>query len=283
MRKLVLLCFLFPIAVSAQQRWHINLFGGVSNYQGDLQDKPITLDQSNGAFGAGVKYDLTNYISVRAGFNYGRIEADDKRNKEILQRRNLSFQSKIFEVNLLGEYNIFDLSDRRFTPYVFGGVALFHFNPYAYDTLGNKHYLQPLSTEGQGLSIYPDKKPYKLTQFAIPFGAGFKFRISDNAVIGYEFGLRKTFFDYLDDVSTTYADPNILAAERGPIALAMSYRGDEVKIGDPNYPAEGSIRGGSKYKDWYYFTGLTLSIGIGNNVSGIFGGRKGQLGCPKVL
>ena len=102
-------------------------------------------------------------------------------------------------------------------------------------------------------------------------------------MIGYEFGLRKTFFDYLDDVSTTYADPNILGAERGPIALAMSYRGDEVKIGDPNYPAEGSIRGGSKYKDWYYFTGLTLAIGIGNSASGIFGGRKGQLGCPKVL
>src|SRR5690606_13448162 len=79
----------------------------------------------------------------------------------------------------------------------------------------NKVFLKPLSTEGQGLPQYPDRKPYKLTQFAIPFGAGVKFRVSRNTVLAYEVGLRKIFTDYLDDVSTTYVDQATLLQERG--------------------------------------------------------------------
>jgi opacity protein-like surface antigen len=284
MRILFLLLCLFPFILSAQQRFHVTLFGGFSNYQGDLQDKAITLDESNGAFGLGLKYDLTSHLSVRSGFNYGRIEGNDKLNNPVLQVRNLSFQSRILELNLLAEYTVFDLNERRFSPYVFGGIAAFRFNPYAYDTLGNKLFLQPLSTEGQGLTSNPDRKPYKLTQFAIPLGAGIKYRINDNAVLGYELGFRKTFTDYLDDVSKTYVDPAALLLERGPKAVEMSYRGGELKTGDPAYPAAGTIRGGSKLKDWYYFTGITLSIAINNGNSFLGNGsRKSQTGCPKVL
>src|SRR5215204_1278342 len=285
MRKLLLLCLLSPVGLFSQQRFHVTLFGGFSNYQGDLQDRTFTFDQSNGAFGAGIKYDLTSYFSVRTGFKYGSIQGDDKLNKPILQARNLSFKSKILEFNLLGEYVFFDLDQNRFSPYVFGGVAVFRFNPYAHDTLGNKVFLQPLSTEGQGLSAYPDRKPYSLTQFAIPFGAGIKWRINENAVIGYEFGFRKTFFDYLDDLSTTYVDAATLALERGPKAVEMSYRGGEIKSGNPAYPAGGTIRGGSKLKDWYYFTGITLAVAInaGNRPFFPRGNRKSRIDCPKVL
>ncbi|MBC7827183.1 MAG: outer membrane beta-barrel protein [Chitinophagaceae bacterium] len=285
MRKLFLLCLLFPFVMSAQQRLHVTLFGGFSNYQGDLQDKTFTLDQSNGAFGAGVKYDLTSHISIRSGFNYGRVKGDDKLNKPILQARNLSFQSKILEGHLLGEYTFLDLDQNRFSPYVFGGIAVFHFNPYTRDTLGNKIFLHPLSTEGQGLAAYPDRKPYKLTQFAIPFGGGIKLRINENAVLGYEFGFRKTFFDYLDDLSTTYVDAAILVLEKGPKAVEMSYRGGELKTGNTAYPADGTIRGGSKFKDWYYFTGITLAVSINTGNRSFFGNgnRKGRTDCPKVL
>ena len=285
MRILFLVCLLFPAVLSAQQRLHVTLFGGFSNYQGDLQEKTFTFDQSNGAFGIGVKYDLTAHISVKTGLNYGRIEGNDKSNNPVLQARNLSFESKILEMNLLGEYNFFDLSQNRFSPYVFGGVALFRSNPYTHDTLGNKVYLQPLSTEGQGLSAYPDRKPYKLIQFAIPFGAGVKMRINDNAVLGFEFGFRKTFFDYLDDLSKTYVNPNVLLQERGPKAVEMSYRGGELRTGNPTYPADGTIRGGSKYMDWYYFTGINLAVGINTGKSIFSGGRrqKGRIDCPKVM
>jgi opacity protein-like surface antigen len=261
------------------------LFGGFSNYQGDLQERAFTFDQSNGAVGVGVKYDITSHISLRSNFNYGKVRGDDKGSKPILQARNLSFETKIAELNVLGEYTFFDLDQRRFSPYVFGGLAVFRFNPYAYDTSRNKVFLKPLSTEGQGLSAYPNRKPYRLTQFAVPFGAGVKLRITENAVLGYEFGLRKTFTDNLDDLSTTYVDAAALALERGPKAVEMSYRGGELKTGDPTYPADGTVRGGSKFKDWYYFTGITVAIGINTGNGSFFPGnnRKGRTDCPKGL
>jgi opacity protein-like surface antigen len=283
MRNYALLWLLLPVFGVAQEsnRFHLTLFGGVANYQGDLQGRTFTFNQSNLAIGAGLKYDLTPHFAIRTGINYGTVEAADNQSDQAdLRARNLSFQSRILEGNLLLEYTLFNMEDKKISPYLFGGVALYHFNPYAFDSSGNKVFLKPLSTEGQGLAAYPNRKEYKLTQFAIPFGGGIKFRITNNVILGYEIGLRKLFTDYLDDVSTTYADPFVLAQERGLKAVEMSYRGGELKDGDPVYPAEGTVRGGSKYKDWYYFQGLTLTIGLGGGNGG-WGGGKGSIGCPK--
>jgi hypothetical protein len=148
------------------------------------------------------------------------------------------------------EYTFLDLEERTISPYVFAGVAAFHFNPYAFDTAGTKVYLRSLATEGQGLSAYPEKKLYKNNQLSIPFGGGFKFAIGSRTQLGIELGLRKLFTDYLDDVSGTYADSSILAAERGPQATAFAFRGKEINA-TAAYPAEGSIRGNPKNKDWY--------------------------------
>jgi hypothetical protein len=103
---------------------------------------------------------------------------------------------------------------------------------------------------------------YKLTQFAIPFGAGVKLRLTDNIIVSYELGMRKLFTDYLDDVSTSYADPALLSAARGTTAVQMAYSGGELKNGSAVYPAGGAIRGNPKLKDWYYMHGLTISIGL---------------------
>ena len=283
MRKIFLSAlFLLPL-VTFSQRLHLNLFGGFTNYQGDIQEKVFTLDQSNGAFGAGLKYDLTNHFSLRGGFMYGKASADDKQNKPSLQLRNLNFQTKILEGNLMVEYTLFDLYERRLSPYAFAGVALYHFNPYTYDTLGQKYFLKPLSTEGQGLEDYPDRDHYRLTQFALPLGGGLKYRLSDNVVIAYEIGLRKLMTDYFDDVSKTYVAPDVLMAARGPVAVELAYRGDELKTGNPIYPAGGTMRGSEKQKDWYYFQGIQLSIGLGSG-NGVFGSGKGRISCPgKVL
>ncbi len=64
---------------------------------------------------------------------------------------------------------------RKVTPYLFGGISVFYFNPYATDPAGDKVYLRPLSTEGEGLPMYPDRKEYSLVNMAFPFGGGFKF------------------------------------------------------------------------------------------------------------
>ena len=185
MKSLILTLVLIP-AVMQAQRWHVNVTGGLSNYSGDLQAKAYTFDQSFFAFGFGAQYDITRNFSATSNFNFMKVGASDQYNAPDLVFRNLSFQSNIIEWNLLAEYTFLDITQKKFSPFIFGGIAVFHYDPYAFDTLGQKVYLRPLSTEGEGLLQYPDQKPYSLTQFAIPVGGGIKFRISENVVLAYE-------------------------------------------------------------------------------------------------
>jgi hypothetical protein len=277
MKSLMLSIMLMPGLLMAQ-RLHLNITGGVSNYSGDLQDKSYTFDQSNFAFGVGLQYDITRNFSATSNISFMKVTASDLYNKPDLQFRNLSFLSNILEWNLLGEYTFLDITKSAWSPFVFGGIAVFHFDPYAYDTLLNKVYLKPLSTEGEGLSAFPGQKPYSLTQFAIPFGGGIKFRISENVVLAYEVGFRKTFTDYLDDVSTFYVDQAALLAAKGGTAVEMAYRAGELKGGNPTYPPSGTVRGSSKYKDMYYYTGIRISIALISKSNPYYG--RGRTDCP---
>ncbi|MEO6253563.1 MAG: DUF6089 family protein [Ferruginibacter sp.] len=271
----LLLAILMPFTVLSQ-KLHADLFIGISGYQGDLQAKRFTLNQSKPVVGLGASYDLTNKLIARAGFFYGKIEGNDRKNKSNkgIELRNLNFRSTITEFNVGLEYNFFDLGYRDISPYVFGGAAVYHFNPYTKDAAGNKVFLNPLSTEGQGLPQYPDRNPYKLTQFAIPFGGGLKFALSENLQVGLEIGFRKLFTDYLDDVSMNYVDSATLYAERGAQAVDLAYRGDEV-TGGQSYPADGVQRGSPKFKDWYYFSVVRVSYRLNNSKN-----DKNGLACP---
>jgi hypothetical protein len=277
MKSILWSLLLIPGLMQAQ-RWHVNVTAGVSNYSGDLQDKPYTFDQSFFAFGAGAQYDITRNFSVLSTLSYMKVGASDQFNKPSLVFRNLSFQSSIIELNLTAEYTFLDITRSKFSPFLFAGIAAFHFDPYAYDTLGQKIYLQPLSTEGEGLPQYPGQKPYSTTDFAIPFGGGFKFRVSENVVLAWEVGFRKTFTDYLDDVSTFYVDQTILQAAKGGKAVEMAYRGNELKGGAP-YPTVGTVRGSSKYKDVYYYTGIRISVALISRKDPYYG--RGRTDCPR--
>ena len=266
---------------SYAQKLNVDFFAGTSNYEGDLQSKFFTFKQSGVAAGVGLSYQLSNRIFIRSGFTFGKVGADDKKNPTVLSFRNLNFTSSIKELHAAAEYYLFNLDDVRFSPYVFGGVAVFHFNPYTYDTSGTKYFLQPLSTEGQG--FYQNRKPYSLTQFAIPFGVGAKYALNNNIKIGLEIGMRKLFTDYLDDVSTTYIDQNLLLANKGPKALELAFRAAEISNTE-TYPVIFPKRGEPKNKDWYYFTGITLSFRLPGR--GEIDDRwkpangKSRLGCP---
>jgi Outer membrane protein beta-barrel domain len=277
MKFLICVLLLFS-ELSEAQRWHVNITGGMSNYSGDLQAKRYTFDQALFAFGVGVQYDITRNFSATSTISFMKVGGSDQFNSADLVFRNLSFQTNIIEWNLLAEYTFLDITQSRFSPFVFGGIAVYHFDPYAFDSTGQKVYLKPLSTEGEGLPEYPGQKPYSLTQFAIPFGGGIKFRASENIVFAFEIGLRKTFTDYLDDVSTVYVDETILQRERGPLAVEMAYRAGELKSGNPAYPVAGTARGGPKYLDWYYYTGIRVSIALISRHDGYYG--RGRTDCP---
>lgn len=288
MRRFILITALISFYFTAYtQNVHIGIAGGLSNYQGDLIDKYYVLKQTNGFIGITVHYELNDQLWLRGTYNFARVNGNDRYiSKDDLKLRNLRFESIISEFSIAGEVYLFNMYEKRYSPYFFAGLAIFKFNPYTYDTADTKVYLKPLSTEGQGLSQYPNRKPYSLVQAAIPFGGGLKFAINDDLRVGFEIGIRKLFTDYLDDVSTSYVDENDLLAAKGPLAVELSYRSDELTGGNPTYPAKGTQRGGEKYKDMYYFTGLNISYRIGG---GGFGGssngrsgKKGRFGCPNV-
>jgi hypothetical protein len=278
MKSLFFSLLLVPGFLQAQ-RWHVNIAGGIANYSGDLQSKAFTFDQSFFSFGAGVQYDITRNLSAISNIMILKVGASDQYNKPDLVFRNLSFQNNITEWNLLGEYTFLDITQKNFSPFLFAGIAVFHNNPYAYDTLGQKTYLKPLSTEGEGLAQYPGQKPYNQTQFSIPFGGGIKFRISESVVLAWELGFRKTFTDYIDDVSTFYVDKTVLQNAKGPIAVEMAYRANELKGGDQTYPVSGTKRGSSKYDDIYYYTGIRISIALINYK--MYG--RGKTDCPRPV
>jgi hypothetical protein len=281
--SLVALAFFATGEIDAQ-RLYFNIGGGMINYGGDLQDKLFTFDQANHAFSLGASYKLSKYIAVSAAFNTGKLAAADFKSNSSLSRRNLSFYSTLSEGSLTFEANLNDVPDiNQFTPYLFGGAAVFHFNPYAYTLAGEKVYLRPLSTEGQGLSEYPSRKVYNLTQFALPFGGGIKYAISKSVIISAEVGFRKLFTDYLDDVSEAFTDTSILRREKGELSAKMSFRSDETD--NPLHFSNKLKRGNSSRKDAYYLCLIKLSFSLGGAGSntGYFKKMRKQTGCPQKV
>jgi len=239
------------------------VFVGGSYYIGDLNPYVHFGPQTKPAGGFLFRYNVNTRFSLRANVLFGNIGADDAISSSAAQQqRNLNFSSKIAEFSVQGEFNFLDYQigneKKKFSPYIFAGLAVFHFNPIA--TYGNyKFTLQPLGTEGQGLPGGAGKKKYKLTQVSIPFGIGIKTNLSKNIGLSVEWGMRATFTDYLDDVSKTYYSPAVLAATRGGVAAVAS----DPSLGtDPNYSNVGRQRGNPTTKDWYSFAGIGLTIKI---------------------
>ncbi len=280
-KRSLMLMLLLSGYTSFSQKLNLNLFLGTSNYEGDMQSNFFTFTQPGLALGAGLSYQITDRLYIRAGATFGSLAADDKNNSKVYFR-NLNFKTSLQEFHVAGELYLFTEQDLRVSPYVFAGLAVYHFNPYTYDTSGNKFFLQPLSTEGQG--FYQDRKPYQLTQFAIPFGSGIKYALNDQLKIGIEVGMRKLFTDYIDDVSTTYIDPALLLSNRGAKALELAFRGGEINNTE-TYPVTLTKRGEPKNKDWYYFTGLTLTYRFPSIESGGWNNpgkrKKYIMGCPR--
>ena len=280
----LLLALFFNVFLLQAQRVHVGVAGGLANYSGDLLDKLFPKKLTNGHIGIVAYYEINDRLLLRSSYIFARVNGDDALSEKAeLRARNLRFESKISEFSVGGEYHLFSLYEKRYTPYVFASFGLFHFDPYTHDTTGILYHLRPLSTEGQYTNS--GKESYQLLQPVIPFGGGVKFAITENLRIGVEFGFRKIFTDYLDDVSTSYPDYNELLLMNGPIAVQLSYRGDELPGGDPAFPTKDTQRGGSAQKDIYYFTGLNItfrpSFGGGGGRSRSFG-KKGKYGCPTV-
>jgi hypothetical protein len=258
--KFCYVLFIFIANSCYAQQWQADVMAGVSGYNGDLTQHAVSLKTIGPAINVNLKYFYPgNYLGIRVGLSYGRIAGNDKNNADpSISTRNLNFKTHLLEGSLGAELNLLDPVEFNAYPYLYAGVGVFHFDPYTYDKNNNKTFLRSLGTEGQGLEEYPDKKMYSLTQFCIPLAAGWKWRINETYEIAYEFGIRYLFTDYLDDVSTTYANPVALQAERGRIAAELAYR-----YTNPPTAVEGKQRGNPKVKDFYYMTGFKVIVNLG--------------------
>ena len=260
----VLLATVSPVQAQLRLGSHeIGFTAGGMNYIGDLNDQSM-LGTVNLALGGFYRLNFDERWSLRVDIDYGHVEGG---NPDYIARRNLSFRSYIFEGSLRMEFNFFPFSMREdhffWTPYVFGGLGFFAFNPKAYftDPLSGEsgwYELQPLGTEGQGSLFMPERTPYTLKQMSMPFGIGVKYHPTKSLTLSAEYGFRKTWTDYIDDVSTTYVDHDLLTYYSGEICAGLADRSGEVEPGFVN--AAGMKRGDDSLDDWFAYFNVSMSV-----------------------
>lgn len=243
----------------------IGVFAGVSNYFGDLQEKVTPDFGYNPAGGIIYKYFSHPRVGFRFGANFTRLTAADSLSDVAVKRgRNLDFTTNLFEVHGGMEINLLavDIDRAKVSPYIFGGIGVFYYNPWTVDRAagGERVYLRPLSTEGQGLPQYPDRQEYSLVNVSFPFGGGLKFFVGNTLMITTELGLRYCATDYLDDVSRSYVNPDTLESVRGRQSRDFAFREDDLATWEGNEPDFGFQRGDAKANDWYWFGGISVAI-----------------------
>ena len=182
---------------------------GAFNYKGDISPSfKFRFFKPGGSLF--FRYNPSQALSLRAEAAAGLIGAEDRFSKDPVQvQRNLSFRTRITEASAVAEYNFLDYQEKRFavnwTPYVFGGLGISKFKP----------------------DVVTDN--YKTSSLVLPYGVGIKYQIKRPWNIGLEYGTRKTFSDYYDNLG---GDPKSTV---------------QLEQGDPSK------------KDTYYYIRLSIS------------------------
>ena len=257
-----LLCFsLIATVACAQRGWEVGGWVGTSHYFGDLNTS-FDISRPGLAVGGVARYNYNERLCLKFSAGYGSVSADDANSSNAFEkRRNLSFRSKIIDATAQFEFNFLPYrhgsSDEFFTPYLFGGLSVYNFNP---ETKYNGKWveLRPLGTEGQFRG-----EEYYSTLLALAYGGGFKIDLTPVWSLNVEVSARKLFSDYLDDVSGSYPNSADLQKLRGKVAVELSDRSlldaEGKKLGQT-----GRQRGNSQNKDTYVFTSIGLVYYFGS-------------------
>ena len=247
MKRLITFITVWMVAMSASGQFlEVGFFAGGSYYTGDLNPSYHFMG-THPAYGVVARYPYGTRWAFKVSGYFGRVSADVNKSGYI-DNRDLNFESKIMDISAVAEFNFFDYftGSKRdvISPYIFGGVGFFTFNPES-----NGVELNSLGTEGQNIG-FDGRSPYNLYSFCLPFGFGLKYSLNSRLSLGVEWGMRKTLTDYLDDVSTTYY-LNGETIDPSNVAESLS---DPSRIHKPNQE-----RGNPATRDWYNFSGVTLT------------------------
>jgi hypothetical protein len=258
--------------------------GGSSSYDTDFLSNRL-FKRSTFFYGISLTKRYRSAIGFRLGYSLGKLAGSDADTEYqnlfddaaySRYKRNLDFQTKIREGSLQMELfplHFFSDSSRigrwALQPFFSGGIGYFGFNPQGsyYDPFTEEIRwvdLQPLRTEGQGMAEYPDRKPYALNQWMIPFGGGLQYTFNSKFSLALELYGRYLFTDYLDDVSTQFIDPSLfdiyLKPNQAIIAKQMNNKSGAINPNEPYLP--GDIRGSAKNNDFYYTVQFRLLMRI---------------------
>jgi hypothetical protein len=249
-----------------QQEGEFGVGVGAAHYFGDLNTR-ARLNRAKIAATIFFRKNFSNYIALRVGASFAQLGYSDIYNShnQFMFQRNLSFNTNVWELALQGDFNFFRFMPgepaENFTPYITVGVGVFSYDPYAY-LQGQKIYLRPLGTEGQGSPLYPERKPYGSMAISIPFGAGVKYAFNERINIGFEILHRFTNTDYLDDVSKTYVDPAAFPTNPdGSPSNAQLLSDRSYELGEP-IGIPGRQRGNSRQKDQFVTAMFFVSFNL---------------------
>lgn len=237
---------------------------GVAHYFGDLNPN-ASLNRPKTAAGIFFRKQVNNYVGIRISADYAMLGYSDVYSNNATQRRrNLSFNSNVWELAIAGDFNFFrfqpGFEGYNYTPYVGLGLGLFSYDPYAYLN-GEKYMLRPLGTEGQGSSAYPALKPYNAIAVSIPFTVGFKYALNEKINAFGEFTYRFTNTDYLDDVSGVYAPDAFAPLPDGSPSPAFLLQDRSYETG-LSIGVKGRQRGNGTQKDAF----ASFKVGISFNL-----------------
>ncbi|MFN6375117.1 MAG: DUF6089 family protein [Chitinophagia bacterium] len=321
--RLCRLLFIFSVTLliitgetkAQQSRFEYGFTYGPSNFLGDLGGnagkgatflKDLTPSLTHFMTGFNVAYRPFEFINIRVSVNTGKVEGADSLIKgaggyeEARKARNQHFRSNLNEAFLAAEiyptaffeYEPGDVM-HKIRPYAILGIGVFNFNPQAQyvNPDGSKTWvdLKPLRTEGQGMPQFPDRKEYKLTQMNIPYGVGVKYFLNQNIALSFEIINRKTFTDYIDDVSTNYISNDDFYAffgegsKEADVAIQMANKTAFANGGNyrPGYGI-GSKRGTPTNNDAYFASTMKISIRLGKDEQYLNSRRGGDVKCPIV-
>ena len=228
---------------------------GVSYYMGDL-NPTIPFAQAQLQYGGVVRFNYNNRWTFRFDYSRATVKASDEK-IGWRPERGLNFTTKINDCSLVAEFNFLEYytgnPKRNVSPYIFGGISVFQFTPYA-EYGGTMVNLRDYPTEAT-----PEGAKWYETLFgrtmpigvSIPFGIGVKLSLSKHMAATVEWRMQKTFTDYLDDVGTVYPEQH---------ALFTAEDGVTYDLSDPtgNYLA-GQQRGNAAFNDWFGMARVSLT------------------------
>lgn len=270
---IVLLFLICTVSLKSQWLWDFGINACAANYLGDIGGgagtrkdfvADLKLAKTRWNFGGFARYKWRPKVSLKFAVDYLRLEGDDALSANPGRRfRNFNFRNDIYDAALTAEYFFYENNDLGNTyryrngmrAYIFAGVGGFMSNPKTFYK-GEWVALQPLATEG-----------YQYRKFVvnIPMGVGLYFTLNKKNRIGFEINYRKTFTDYIDDISGNYPDSPPTDYDPGIVLRTpeLQQTNPDLVASDPaafdSHHFGGYKRGDSKHKDAYITVGFSYS------------------------